>query len=90
VRRDGRKPADVAILFVRTLAELRRRFPTAERAVANGGSLWLAWPKKASGVAIDLSQTIVQRYGLDRGWVDFKVAAIDETWSGLRFVPRRR
>ena len=74
------------ILFVRRLAELERRFPDAERAVDDGGSLWLAWPKKAPGVTTDLKQPTVQRYGLDREWVDFKVAAIDETWSGLRFV----
>jgi hypothetical protein len=50
--------------------------------------LWVAWPKKASGVATDLSDSVVRTVGLDLGLVDVKVCAIDETWSGLKFVRR--
>jgi hypothetical protein len=52
--------------------------------------VWIAWPKKASGVVTDLTQQSVRNKGLDSGLVDYKIAAIDETWSGLRFARRRR
>jgi len=58
--------------------------------MAEGGSLWIAWQKKASGVVTDLTQQGVRDKGLDSGLVDYKIAAIDETWSGLRFARRRR
>lgn len=58
------------------------------RLIVVDGGLWLAWPKKSSGVATDLGFDVVQRVGLDTGMVDNKVAAIDATWSSLRFVIR--
>ena len=58
------------------------------RALEPDGGLWIAWPKKTSGVATDLVFEAVQRIGLDAGLVDNKVCAIDDTWSGLRFVHR--
>lgn len=64
--------------------DIQSMMPYAER-----GGLWIAWPKKASGVRSDLSQTIVRKVGLDAGLVDFKVCSIDKTWSGLRFTRRR-
>src|SRR3954453_3479055 len=63
-----------------------RRWDAAERL---GAPIWIAWPKKASGVATDLDENAVRDHGLARGWVDHKVAAIDETWSGLRFARRK-
>ena len=54
------------------------------------GAVWIAWPKKASGVKTDLSQTIVREVGLGAGLVDYKICAIDATWSGLLFALRRR
>jgi hypothetical protein len=54
-----------------------------------GGGLWIAWPKKASGVTTDLTEDIVRRAGLAHGLVDYKVCAIDATWSGLKFARRR-
>jgi len=69
-------------------AELARRFPTFVRALEPDGGLWVAWPKKTSGVATDLVFEAVQQVGLDAGLVDNKVCAIDGTWSGLRFVRR--
>ena len=83
-----RGPLDVVVLFATTRTELARRFPVAKRALAGNGGLWVAWPKKASGVATDLRFEVVQPLGLAEGLVDNKVCAIDETWSGLRFVYR--
>ena len=83
-----RSPLDVIVLFATTRAELARRFPAARRALAADGGLWVAWPKKASGVTADLRFENVQALGLEAGLVDNKVCAIDETWSGLRFVYR--
>jgi hypothetical protein len=85
---DGRAPFDVIVLFVTTAAELTRRFvPTARRLEPNGG-LWVAWPKKASGVPTDVTEGLVRAVALDAGLVDNKVCAIDDTWSGLRNVVR--
>jgi hypothetical protein len=81
-------PVDVALLFVRRRSELRRRFGPLARALDPAGRLWVAWPKKAAGVATDLSFEIVQRHGLDAGLVDNKSASIDPTFQGLQFVFR--
>jgi hypothetical protein len=59
-------------------------------AVAGDGKLWIVWPKKSSGVESDLTQAVVRQIGLDSGLVDFKIAAIDETWSGLCFTKRKK
>lgn len=83
-----RHPLDVIVLFAAGEADLRRRFPAARKALAWDGGLWVAWPKKASGVPTDLTFEVVQPLGLDAGLVDNKVCAIDEVWSGLRFVYR--
>jgi hypothetical protein len=89
LRRRAGSRSDLVLLFTKRLAELERRFPVAVRTMAEGGSLWIAWPKQASGVATDLTQNKVRAYGLDRGLVDYKICAIDETWSGLRFARRK-
>lgn len=78
------------MLFVKTRAQLARRFPVAARALAPGGGLWIAWPKQASGVPTDLTQGHVREFGLARKFVDYKICAIDDTWSGLQFARRRR
>lgn len=88
IRRQARGPADVVVLFVKSRAELVRRFPAAAKALAEGGKLWLAWPKKASGIDSDVTQATVRAFGLERDFVDYKIAAIDETWSGLCFARR--
>ena len=77
------------MLFVKTQRDLDNRLAAADRAMADGGTVWIAWPKKASGVVTDVTQTDVRRKGLANGLVDFKICAIDETWSGLRFSRRR-
>ena len=81
--------ADLVLLFARDSAELEREFAEAKAAIAPGGTLWICWPKKTSKLASDLTQVSVRRYGMDRGLVDFKVAAIDDTWSGLRFARKK-
>lgn len=82
------KDLDCVVLFAQRRADVEKRFgPLAEKLVSNG-MLWVAWPKKASGVATDLSDGFVRSFGLDAGLVDVKVCAIDETWSGLKFVVR--
>jgi hypothetical protein len=89
VRHRLRAPLDVVVLFASRRADLARRFSAARRTLEPDGGLWVAWPKKASGVPTDLSFEVVQPLGLSEGLVDNKVCAIDEVWSGLRFVYRR-
>lgn len=79
---------DVSLLFVRTLADLRRRFPALVRALDPWGRLWVAWPKKASGLQTDLSFDLVQGMGLGAGLVDNKSASIDEAYQAMQFVYR--
>jgi hypothetical protein len=86
--RSARGTLDVVLLFTRTLADLRRRFPTAVRALDPAGRLWVAWPKKTADVATDLTFEIVQRMGLDAGLVDNKSASVDDVYQGLQFVIR--
>jgi hypothetical protein len=74
--------------FVRRQEELRADFPRLARALIDDGLLWISWPKKASGVDSDLDENIVREIGLSQGLVDVKVCAVDETWSGLKFVRR--
>jgi len=88
LRRQARGPADVVLLFAHSVRELERRFPAATRCLANGGRLWIVWPKKASGVATDLTQPTVRSFGLERGFVDYKICAVDATFSGLCFARR--
>jgi hypothetical protein len=84
----SRKGLDVVLLFARSRAELVRRFESLAARIAPDGSLWVAWPKRASGVETDLAEPYVRQHGLDVGLVDVKVCAVDETWSGLRFIYR--
>ena len=88
VKDQARGTAKVVLLFVKSAAELERRLAAASRAMAKGGSLWIAWPKKTSSVSSDLTQPLVRKIGMSSGLVDYKICAIDETWSGLRFARR--
>lgn len=90
VRSRGSGPFDVAIAFAVHSKELERRFAAAAGALGDGGRLWVAWPKKNSGVTSELTGDLVRAHGLARGWVDYKVCAIDATWSGLCFARRKR
>jgi CheY-like chemotaxis protein len=82
-------PAGTILLFVRSRAELAKRFAATARALADGGKLWLVWPKKASRLAGDLGEAEVRTFGLARGLVDYKICAVDEDWSGLLFARRK-
>jgi hypothetical protein len=84
----ARAPLDVVLLFLTTRSQLSKRFGAAARALAPRGRLWVAWPKKASGISTDLSFDVVQRHGLEAGLVDNKSASIDEDYQGLQFVYR--
>jgi CheY-like chemotaxis protein len=88
VRRQART-ANRVLFFVDSVAGMRRRFEAAARIVEDGGGLWVVWPKKASGVKTDVTETAVREFGLASGWVDYKICAVDETWSGLQFARRR-
>jgi hypothetical protein len=89
-RRAGRAGYDVIVSFCVDHRTLERRFaPLAERLLPHGG-LWIAWPKRSSGLSTDLDENRVRDVGLAVGLVDNKVCAVDDTWSGLRFVIRLR
>jgi hypothetical protein len=86
----SRLPASASFIhqFARRRAELTAAFPRLALALSDTGTLWVSWPKKASGVATDLDENIVRDLGLEQGLVDIKVCAVDEVWSGLKFVRR--
>jgi hypothetical protein len=88
VRLVTRGTAGTTLLFVKSRADLGKRFPAAARQLAAGGALWIVWPKKTSGVACDLTQQAVRDFGMARDFVDYKISALDETWSGLCFARR--
>ena len=81
-------PLDLIVCFVDREAKLAQRFPVLAEKLSVNGMIWVAWPKKSSGVKTDLTFDNVQRIGLDCGLVDVKICAIDNTWSGLKFVYR--
>ena len=87
--RDG---LDVTVTFHTVLATLAKRLPVLFEHTVTAGMVWVAWPKQAAakrlGIATDLTDNVVRGVGLELGWVDVKVAAIDETWSGMKFVRR--
>jgi len=82
------KPLDLVLLFVEREKSLVQQFPRLANKVASNGMIWIAWPKKSSGVATDLSFDRVQKIGLQGGLVDVKICAVDDIWSGLKFVYR--
>jgi len=82
------KSLDIILLFVLTERALARDFAKLAARLTANGMIWIAWPKKSSGVATDLLEQRVRDIGLNAGLVDVKVCAIDETWSGLKFVYR--
>ena len=86
--RPAKDNLDFAMMFVKKQAELKKEFARVSRQLAPAGMLWVSWPKKSSGVATDLDENIVREIGLGLGLVDVKVCAVNETWSGLKFVIR--
>jgi hypothetical protein len=87
---DDGEQVDVVLCFCLSQAALRKSFAAVKPRLAASGGLWLCWPKKASGVATDLADMVVQKIGLDGGLVDNKICSIDATWSAMRFVFRLR
>jgi hypothetical protein len=83
-------PYDVIVLFCPDAATLADNFQALSATLTTAGALWVGWPKKSSKVATDLGEQAVRDHGLTAGLVDVKVAAIDSTWSGLKFVRRVR
>jgi hypothetical protein len=89
VVRTARGRGDVIVAFFDRRREFESRIERLERAIFPDGGLWIAWPKRSSGVSTDMGEDVVREVALPRGLVDNKVCAIDDTWSGLRIVWRR-
>jgi hypothetical protein len=82
--------ADLIVVFATSAADMELRFAKALACAATGARIWIAWPKKSSKVPTDLGETKVREHGLSMGWVDFKVCAIDATWSGHLFAQKNK
>jgi hypothetical protein len=80
---------DVVVAFFTERAALASSWPKLTAAVTPNGTVWVAWPKRTSGVPTDITEDVLRDELLPSGWVDNKVCAIDDTWSGLRFALRR-
>ena len=88
-RRQIRPGLDVVVGFYTERSAMVRDWPRLTAAAAPNGTVWIAWPKRASGVPTDITEDVLRAELLPTGWVDNKVCAIDATWSGLRFALRR-
>lgn len=85
----GRGELDFVLLFLKSQDELKRDYPRLAARIAPDGMFWIAWPKKASGVVTDLTEDVIRNFALRTEFVDVKVCAIDDTWSGLKLVIRK-
>jgi hypothetical protein len=83
-----RAGTDVVVLFVTERAELEAQWDAVAASLQPAGGFWVAWPKKSSKVPTDLTEDVLREVGLPKGWVDNKVCAVTDVWSGLRFVLR--
>lgn len=88
--RELRGEKDFLQFFTKSRPELERKFLVLKASLAQNGMVWISWPKGSSGVPTDLNENLVREIGLSHGLVDVKVCAIDETWSGLKFVYRTK
>ena len=77
------------LLFVTREAELTRDLSAVLSRLGEGGMCWICWPKRTSGVATDLTEDLLRKVVLPTGWVDVKVCAVSDIWSGLKFLRRR-
>lgn len=89
VKRQARGTADVVVAFFTRRKDFERRIGSLSKAIYPAGGLWVAWPKRASGVETDMHEGVLREVALPLGLVDNKVCAIDETWTGMRVVWRR-
>lgn len=80
--------SDFIQFFTRSKEELKSKFPILKKSLTKNGILWISWPKGVSRIVTDLNENIVREIGLENGLVDIKVCAVDEIWSGLKFVFR--
>ena len=80
---------DVVLLFADSDAVFKAEFGALTEAIHTEGMIWVAWPKKSSGIRTDLTESAIRDYALKTPFVDVKVCAIDDTWSGLKFVIRK-
>ncbi len=83
-----RADLDFVLSFYTSAAQLHDDFPALIASIKTNGMIWISWPKKASGMATDLGENLVRDTGLAAGVVDVKICAVDEKWSGLKFVRR--
>ncbi len=88
IKRKLMKDLDFIQLFTTERKKLEENFPVMKNHLSKKGLLWISWPKGTSGVRTDLSENIIRDIGLKEGLVDVKVCAVDDTWSGLKFVFR--
>jgi hypothetical protein len=88
-RRRAGPGIDVAALFTTRRSELVSKIPGLSKAIFPNGSLWIGWPKQASGVSTEIDENTIREVALPTGLVDNKVCAIDDTWSALRLVWRK-
>jgi hypothetical protein len=86
----ARGPADVIVRFVRSGKEINKNLASLERRIFPDGVIWFAWPRRAAGYTTDVTEEAIRAAVLPRGLVDVKVCAIDEDWSGLKVVWRRK
>ena len=89
VKRQARGTADVVVAFFTRRRDFERRIGSLSKMVFPAGGLWVAWPKRASGLETDMHEGVLREVALPLGLVDNKVCAIDETWTGMRVVWRR-
>ena len=85
----ARGEVEVAVLFLASQAQLKHDWAKISARIVSDGMLWIAWPKKASGVVTDLTEDVIRNFALKTEFVDVKVCAIDEIWSGLKLVIRK-
>ncbi len=83
------KDVDAIVAFETSLQDFRKHLPRLANRIHSDGMIWIAWPKKASGVATDMGEDVIRDQALKLGLVDIKVCAIDEIWSGLKLVIRK-
>jgi len=88
INRAKKESADFIHLFTKERAKFEKEFLKLKAELKKEGMLWVSWPKKSSKVASDLDENIIRNYGLAKGLVDVKVCAVDEVWSGLKFMYR--
>ncbi|MBO0695298.1 MAG: DUF3052 family protein [Verrucomicrobia bacterium] len=87
---DRLKPdLDFVHVFTKKRSELEKTLSTLRKEIADTGTVWVSWPKKSAGVPTDVTEDVVRAVALPLGFVDVKVCAVDDTWSGLKLMVRR-